>query len=73
MAMQEPNRKAPTTSSIDHPKYLFVKECADILRLSYKGMWSIIASGNGPPYVKPNKYLRIPEDKFYEWINTRTK
>jgi len=63
----------PTVSSVEKPKYLFVKECADMLRLSYKGMWSILASGKGPPYVKVNKQVRVPQDGFNDWINSRTR
>lgn len=44
-----------------------------MLRLTYGGMWSILASGKGPPYLKLGHQIRIPQDKFDDWLNTRTK
>lgn len=72
-AMQEMPRLPPTLSSVEKPKYLFIKECAEILRISYKGMWSIIASGHGPPSFKTRQNVRIAESDFNDWIKSRTK
>jgi predicted DNA-binding transcriptional regulator AlpA len=71
--MQEPPPKPPTVSTVERPKYLFIKECAEMLRINYKGMWSIIASGNGPPSFKIRHHVRIPESGFNDWIKSRTK
>jgi predicted DNA-binding transcriptional regulator AlpA len=72
--MTEPITKLPpTVTSVEKPKYLFIKECADILRISYKGMWSLIASGEGPPHMKIRQNVRIPQDGFNDWLNSRTK
>jgi excisionase family DNA binding protein len=71
--MQESTRFSPTVSTVEKPTYLFVKECAAILRLSYRGMYSILISGEGPPYVKLRKNLRIPREEFEDWLKSRTK
>ena len=70
---EQPPKPPPTVSTVEHPKYLFIKECADMLRINYKGMWSIIASGEGPPWVKIRHHVRIPENGFNDWIKSRTK
>ena len=62
-----------TVSTVEKPKYLYVKECAELLRLTYKGMYSILISGDGPPYVKLRKELRIPQAGFDDWIKSRTR
>ena len=70
--MQEDDRP-PTVSAVEVPKLLFVKECADMLRMSYKGMWSVIASGDGPPSIKIRKAVRVPQDTFVKWLEARTR
>lgn len=71
--MQKLPSRPPTVSSVEVPRYLFITECADMLRLTYKGMWSILASGDGPPYIKLRNGVRIPQDGFNNWLNSRTK
>jgi predicted DNA-binding transcriptional regulator AlpA len=54
------------------PRYLPVKECANVLQLTYKTMWSIIVSGNGPSYVRIGEHcIRVPEDEFRKWLQAK--
>jgi predicted DNA-binding transcriptional regulator AlpA len=63
----------PTVSTVERPKYLFMKEVAEELRITYNGLWSIIASGKGPPVLKLNNSVRIPRDGYEKWVKSRTK
>jgi predicted DNA-binding transcriptional regulator AlpA len=54
------------------PRYLPVKTCANALQLTYKAMWSIVVSGNGPSYVRiGTRSIRVSEDDFLKWLDAR--
>jgi predicted DNA-binding transcriptional regulator AlpA len=66
---EHPN--APVAST-ELPKYLPVKTCANALQLTYKAMWSIIVSGNGPTYIRVGtRCIRVPEREFLKWLDAR--
>lgn len=53
-------------------RYLPVRDCASILHLTYKTMWSIIVSGNGPSYVRIGEHcIRVREDDFLKWLDAK--
>jgi len=54
------------------PRYLPVRDCANALSLTYKTMWSIIVSGNGPSYVRIGDHcIRVREDEFLKWLEAK--
>jgi hypothetical protein len=68
-------REHPTgpAASTDLPRYLSIKSCANALQLTYKTMWSIIASGSGPPHIRINDRIRVSEDGFRKWLDVKKR
>lgn len=47
--------------------FLFAKEAAASLRVTYQHFMRVLRSGKGPPFTRVSRTVRIPADDFHTW------
>jgi len=54
------------------PKLLRVSEVSKITGLQSWRLYSLLKKGEGPPFLRIGRTLRIPEDALARWIEEQT-
>jgi Helix-turn-helix domain len=54
-------------------RLLTPREAADFLRVSVSWLAKARMRGDGPPYVKPRRFIRYREGDLLRWTKSRTR
>ena len=55
------------------PKLLRVREAAKVTGVQRWRFYEILKRGQGPPYLKIGRTIRIPEHTLIEWIEQQAR
>jgi len=60
-------------SQHERPRFLCIKQIAQMLGYSYKQTWTIVMADDGPPLLRlaDRRDIRIPYDEFMHWLNSK--
>ncbi len=54
------------------PRLLRVREAAEVTGIERWRLYALLKCGEGPPFLRIGRTLRIPEDALVQWIKAQT-
>ena len=61
-----------SSESTSVPRLLTVRQLAELTGLQQWRVYSLVRSGDGPPYVRIGRTIRFPENAVQQWIREQT-